>query len=69
MFYFHPLRHIPGPKLNALSMIPYVRHMFAGTTAENSLRLHEKYGEVIRISPTEVSFISGETAFPDIYGM
>ncbi|KAF7596239.1 hypothetical protein BBP40_002772 [Aspergillus hancockii] len=66
--YFHPLRHIPGPKLNALSMIPYARHMLAGTTAENSLQLHEKYGEVVRVSPTEVSFISGETAFPDIYG-
>jgi hypothetical protein len=49
-------------------MIPYARHMLAGTTVENSVKLHEKYGDVVRISPNEVSFISGETAFPDIYG-
>ncbi|CAG8902802.1 unnamed protein product [Penicillium egyptiacum] len=49
-------------------MIPYARHMLAGTTVENSVGLHRKYGDVVRISPNEVSFISGETAFPDIYG-
>ncbi|CAI7600061.1 unnamed protein product [Penicillium crustosum] len=65
---FNRLRHIPGPWINSVSMIPYARHMLAGTTVENSVRLHEKYGDVVRISPNEVSFISGETAFPDIYG-
>ena len=39
-----------------------------GTTATNVLELHEKYGEVVRLSPNEVSFISGETAWQDIYG-
>ncbi|KAF3769441.1 benzoate 4-monooxygenase cytochrome P450 [Cryphonectria parasitica EP155] len=62
------LNHIPGPKLNALSMIPYARHMLAGSTVENSVRLHREYGDVVRIGPKEVSFISGDTAFPDIYG-
>lgn len=66
---FDGLRHIPGPWINSVSMIPYARHMLAGTTVENSVKLHEKYGDVVRISPNEVSFISGETAFPDIYGM
>ncbi|KAF6220920.1 hypothetical protein HO133_002600 [Letharia lupina] len=66
--YFNALRHVPGPKLNALSMIPYARHLLAGTTVENTVKLHEKYGEMVRISPNEVSFISAETAFPDIYG-
>ncbi|KAJ5588206.1 benzoate 4-monooxygenase cytochrome P450 [Penicillium hordei] len=65
---FDGLRHIPGPWINSISMIPYARHMLAGTTVENSVKLHEKYGDVVRISPNEVSFISGETAFPDIYG-
>ncbi|GKZ36884.1 hypothetical protein AbraIFM66950_008148 [Aspergillus brasiliensis] len=63
-----PLRHIPGPRLNAVSMIPYARHLLAGTTVQNSVTLHQKYGEVVRISPNEVSLICGETAFPDIYG-
>jgi cytochrome P450 len=30
--------------------------------------LHKQYGEVVRVSPTEVSFTSGETAWQDIYG-
>ena len=43
-------------------------HLVAGTTVDNVSRLHAKYGEVVRLSPNEVSFISGETAWPDIYG-
>ncbi|KAL1305798.1 hypothetical protein AAFC00_003961 [Neodothiora populina] len=30
--------------------------------------LHESYGDVVRYTPNEVSFISGETAWADIYG-
>jgi cytochrome P450 len=30
--------------------------------------LHEKYGNIVRLSPTELSFISAETAWPDVYG-
>ena len=30
--------------------------------------MHDKYGEVVRISPNEIDFISGETAWQDIYG-
>ena len=29
---------------------------------------HEIYGDVVRLAPGEVSFISGETAWQDIYG-
>jgi hypothetical protein len=29
---------------------------------------HDRYGEIVRLAPNEVSFISGETAWPDIYG-
>jgi len=66
--FFHPLHHIPGPKINALSRIPYVRHILAGTTTQNVVDLHRKYGEVVRLSPTQVSFIAGETAWQEIYG-
>lgn len=31
-------------------------------------RLHAQYGECVRVAPNEVSFISGETAWQDIYG-
>lgn len=30
--------------------------------------VHDKYGDAVRLNPSEVSFISGETAWPDIYG-
>jgi hypothetical protein len=30
---------------------------------------HDKYGEAVRLEPNEVSFISGETAWQDIYGL
>ncbi|KAF2719460.1 putative P450 monooxygenase [Polychaeton citri CBS 116435] len=66
--YFHPLKHIPGPKLAAATRIPYICHVIAGTTVTNITRLHEEYGEVVRFSPDEVSFISAESAWPDIYG-
>lgn len=42
--------------------------MLGGTTKENVTQLHDKYGDVVRVSPNEVSFISGETAWQDIYG-
>ena len=29
---------------------------------------HDIYGDAVRVAPNEVSFISGETAWPDIYG-
>lgn len=66
--YFHPLSKVPGPKLNALTRIPYIRHLLRGSTVESFVDLHKKYGEVVRISPNEVSFTSGETAWPEIYG-
>lgn len=31
--------------------------------------MHEEYGEVVRLAPNEISFISGETAWQDIYGL
>ena len=30
--------------------------------------MHEKYGDVVRLSPTEVSFISGDRTWPEVYG-
>ena len=67
--YLHPLSHIPGPKLAAASRLPWASHIRNGTLARYVKSLHEKYGEVVRIAPNELSFISGETAWQDIYGL
>lgn len=39
-----------------------------GTIIPFTQELHRKYGDVVRVAPGEVSFISGETAWQDIYG-
>jgi cytochrome P450 len=67
--YIHPLSRIPGPKLAACSRIPYARTLLKGDLVRWLHELHEKYGEAVRIAPDEVSFISGETAWQDIYGV
>lgn len=67
-FYLNELRHVPGPKLNALSRIPYARHMINQTTVDQAVDLHKRYGDVVRLTPNEVSFTSIDTAFTDIYG-
>ncbi|KAH8699008.1 cytochrome P450 [Talaromyces proteolyticus] len=54
----NPLRHIPGPKLYAISHLPILRRNINGTWCLYVSKLHEKYGPVIRVSPNEVLFIS-----------
>lgn len=62
-----PLRKIPGPRLNAITRAPYIRHLIKGTTVDFSVDLHKEYGDVVRLSPNEVSF-TDESAWQDIYG-
>jgi cytochrome P450 len=66
--FFHPLSHIPGPFFARTSPFPYALNMRAGTILPWVKGLHDQYGEVVRVTPNELSFISGETAWQDIYG-
>ncbi|KAF2876719.1 cytochrome P450 monooxygenase-like protein [Massariosphaeria phaeospora] len=66
--WFHPLAHIPGPISASASGLTYNLHMRNGTIIPWLMDLHKKYGDVVRVNPTEVSFISGDTAWQDIYG-
>lgn len=66
--YFHPLSHIPGPFFSRASGIPYTLRMRNGSIAVWIQDVHRRYGEVVRVAPGECSFISGETAWQDIYG-
>lgn len=63
-----PLSHIPGPKLSAMSFLPHVRALLFGEAVSETVRLHKKDGDMVLLSPREVSFTSAETAFTDIYG-
>ncbi|OTA76189.1 hypothetical protein M434DRAFT_402544 [Hypoxylon sp. CO27-5] len=65
--YFHPLRHIPGPPLWIAFPITRNLGMVKGTAEFQVRDAHDKYGEVIRVAPNQVSFINPQ-AWKDIYG-
>lgn len=65
--FFHPLRKIPGPFLARSSELWRAIRYFRGTWHDDILELHKTYGQVVRISPGEVSFTSPE-AIKAIYG-
>ncbi|KPM39269.1 Isotrichodermin C-15 hydroxylase [Neonectria ditissima] len=54
--YFHPLRNIPGPKLWAMTLIPYTRMYLSGRAVRKVLELHKTYGPVVRLAPGIVAF-------------
>jgi cytochrome P450 len=64
--YFHPLRKYPGPKNWAATQIPWAISQFSGVLYLSTHELHKKYGNVVRISPDELSFIDPK-AWKDIY--
>ncbi|KAF2817316.1 benzoate 4-monooxygenase cytochrome P450 [Mytilinidion resinicola] len=65
--YLAPLRNFPGPKLWAVSRLPYALSVTRGHHHLDILELHKRYGSVVRISPHELAFNSAQ-AFRDIYG-
>ncbi|GME31920.1 putative cytochrome p450 protein [Neofusicoccum parvum] len=66
-FCFHPLRKFPGPISAAVSNWPFIIARARGIHPHRTARLHAQYGDVVRIAPNELSFISAE-AWRDIYG-
>jgi hypothetical protein len=62
-----PLAKVPGPKIAALTQWWIIYHEFNGDRTVTIHKLHEKYGPVVRVSPTEVSFNNPE-GVKDIYG-
>jgi cytochrome P450 len=65
--YFGPLSKFPGPKLNAISVLPTVVMTYTGHDNIDIPALHAKYGPVVRTSPKDLSY-TGAAAFKDIYG-
>ncbi|KAF1913764.1 cytochrome P450 [Ampelomyces quisqualis] len=66
--YFHPLSRFPGPRFSAFTRLPHLNAVRRGILHKHVARLHETYGEVVRISPDELSFIH-PNAWRDIYGL
>lgn len=63
---FHPLAGILGPNLWAASRIPHEMAYVRGRLVKELAALHEKYGDVVRVSPTGLSLIHPD-AWIDIY--
>ncbi|KAI1415600.1 cytochrome P450 [Hypoxylon sp. FL1857] len=53
---FHPLHHIPGPRLAAATYLPEFWYDVVkfGRYTHEIMKMHEIYGPVVRISPDEV---------------
>lgn len=49
-----PLRKIPGPPLAILSSWPLIYHSWRGNRVFWIMKQHDRYGPIIRISPTKV---------------
>ena len=57
---FHPLANYPGPKLQAAFYWPDAIRALRGTRAADMRKLHEKYGQVVRIAPDTLSYTNGQ---------
>ncbi|KAF2247826.1 hypothetical protein BU26DRAFT_386762, partial [Trematosphaeria pertusa] len=55
--YLHPLRGVPGPFLAKFSQAWRNIRYFRGSWHDDILGLHQKYGNVVRIAPNEISFV------------
>lgn len=65
--HFHPLAHIPGPPLAAISSLFLYTICYLGVEGSVIRRYHEKYKtKVLRVGPNAIS-IADSTAIRDIY--
>ena len=65
--FFHPLRHFPGPRLLKITKLG---HPLMSRRFDNCIQIHrlrEKYGDIVRTGPNELTFFTFE-AFNAIYG-
>ncbi|KAJ5554375.1 hypothetical protein N7513_004334 [Penicillium frequentans] len=57
-----PLRRIPGPRFSIFTRLPLKLATISGNQLYHIHDLHQKYGPIVRISPTEVAIAS----LPDV---
>ncbi|KAJ3579139.1 hypothetical protein NPX13_g1417 [Xylaria arbuscula] len=63
--YLHPLRVYPGPKLSAITRLPYWIACLRGDQVRWLANLHTQYGPVVRFGPDDLSYADGQ-AWRDI---
>ncbi|KAL1641275.1 hypothetical protein SLS58_006177 [Diplodia intermedia] len=65
--YFHPLRKFPGPWFSAATSLPRILGRVRGIEPYHLQWLHDTYGDVVRVSPNELSYTTAG-AWKDIHG-
>ncbi|PWY88901.1 cytochrome P450 [Aspergillus sclerotioniger CBS 115572] len=65
--YLDPLSHIPGPFLAKFIPVCNIRMVLTRNLVYTFKELHDTYGPVVRIGPSDLSFAT-VTAFESIYG-
>ncbi|KLO99426.1 Uncharacterized protein Y057_4873 [Fusarium fujikuroi] len=65
--YLHPLSKYPGPRLAAATRLWYCYHCIQGNLVHALHEAHQKYGDVVRTAPNELSYTDPK-AWNDIYG-
>ncbi|PMD29339.1 cytochrome P450 [Hyaloscypha variabilis F] len=65
--FFHPIKRYPGPRIAAASRIPLTYNLLRGRAPQWIRSLHEKYGNVVRVAPDELSYRDLQ-GWKDIYG-
>lgn len=63
----NPLRRFPGPKLAAITRLPYIYHTLIGDQVSWIEQLHTIYGDTVRMCPDELSYTAAD-AWKGIYG-
>jgi cytochrome P450 len=64
--FFHPLSRFPGPLLHRAARLAYVYRYFRGTFTFDVLEMHQRYGDIVRVAPDELSFAHPD-AWSDIH--
>lgn len=64
--FFNSLRAYPGPKLSAATPFPYLTALLKGELNYYIHRLHDQYGDIVRVAPYHLSYCSSK-AWKDVY--
>lgn len=66
--YLSPIAHIPGPRLAAFTWLYefYYDIVLGGQYTFQIVRLHERYGPIVRINPAEVH-VGDPDFYPEVY--
>ncbi|KAH7389276.1 cytochrome P450 monooxygenase [Phaeosphaeria sp. MPI-PUGE-AT-0046c] len=65
--FFHPLNSYPGPLLWRAARLPYVVRALQGRLVYDMLKLHKRYGPIVRVAPNELS-VQYEDAWEEVHG-